>query len=232
MAKRRKGRTFRKKMGGNPENPKEKQEKPENPENPKNPKEEQERKNSPVDISGATYKKYKTKITKPLFGTETTYGETYSGPNISKLSKYYRENIIPPKPTSSIEPTDEPTDENISGNIVFKDDVSGGKLRRTRKRRMSKRRRNSRKSRKSKSRKMHRGGLGLGSVLDFFRKKKQENQGVVNMRGESNSGFGSQQRVSPQPIKEENQRVVNMTTESNSGFENQPVQKEKINRIE
>ena len=49
---------------------------------------------------------------------------------------------------------------------------------------------------------MHRGGLGLGSVLDFLRKKK------------------------------ENKGVVNMTTESNSGFENQPVEEGKINRIE
>jgi len=71
------------------------------------------------------------------------------------------------KPVSSIEPSE----ENISDDILYADDTRGGKLRRTRKRRMTKRRKNSRKSRKSKSRKMRGGGF-----LDWITGKEEDEQ--------------------------------------------------------
>jgi hypothetical protein len=84
--------------------------------------------------------------------------------------------------------------------LLTKDDLMGGKLRRTRKRRMSKRRKNSRKSRKSKSRKM-RGG-GFTDYLPSFLKSGQKEQEIFDMRNEHNSGFENQPPNRAQPIKQ------------------------------
>jgi hypothetical protein len=97
---------------------------------------------------------------------------------------------------------DKPTVEEVDNKILTKDDVMGGKLRRTRKRRMTKRRKNSRKSRKSKSRKM-RGGVFMGDYLPSFLKSGQQKE----------------------------QKIFDMRNQHNSPFENQPVE-EEINRIE
>jgi hypothetical protein len=136
----------------------------------------------PVDIS--KYVKM-GKISKSQLGTETTYGETHP----INISTYNR-------PLA-----DKPTLEQVDNKILTKDDIMGGKLRRTRKRRMTKRRKNSRKSRKSKSRKMS-GGFVIGDYLPSFLKPgQQKKQEIFNMRNENNSGFENQ------PVKEEINRI-------------------------
>jgi hypothetical protein len=123
---------------------------------------------SPIDISETTYK---SKISESPLGTETIYGETGRPINISRYT-----GVQDKKGLSTM--VDEVT--------LTKDDVMGGKLRRTRKRRMTKRRKNSRKSRKSKSRKMRRGGT---------------NPNFFDLSNEYNSTFENQPRNGAQPIK-------------------------------
>jgi hypothetical protein len=194
MAKGRKMRTLRKKMGGNPENLKEEEEE-------KNkilflPSEPEKNKISflPIDISKT---KYKSKISKsPPLGTETIYGEIgrpITGRPID-ISRYNKELPYKKKDLSTM----------VDKKILTEDDIiMGGKLRRTKKRRMTKRRKNSRKSRKSKSRKMRREGL----PPNYFT--------ANDLRNEYNSGFENQQSNGAQPIKQ-------FTKEEYEVFRNNP----------
>jgi hypothetical protein len=134
MTKRRKGRTFRKKMRGG--------------------QEENKVSFLPIDISKTG------KMSESPLGKETTFGETSPIVDISKIRGQ-----APPKPT--LEQVDEVT--------LTKDDIMGGKLRRTRKRRMSKRKRNIKKNRKSKSKKM-RGGAFTDYLPSWMTGKKEEQQ--------------------------------------------------------
>uniref|UniRef100_A0A6C0H948 Uncharacterized protein n=1 Tax=viral metagenome TaxID=1070528 RepID=A0A6C0H948_9ZZZZ len=137
---------------------------------------------SPIDIS--KYVKIGKMNESPL-GKETTFGETSSIIDISK----FRGQAVP-----------KPTLEEIDSVTLTKDDIMGGKLRRTRKRRMSKRKRNIRKNRKVKSRRI-RGGAMSDYLPNFITGKKSQQENYDIMR-ESNSGFENQQHNAAEPIRE------------------------------
>jgi hypothetical protein len=136
---------------------------------------------SPIDIS-----KYVNmgKISKSPLGKETTFGETSSIIDISK----FRGQAVP-----------KPTLEEIDSVTLTKDDIMGGKLRRTRKRRMTKRRKGVKKMIR-KSRKM-RGGAFSDYLPSFLTGKKLQQQNY-DMTNEYNSGFKTQQTIGAQPIEE------------------------------
>lgn len=96
---------------------------------------------SPIDISKLVYK---PKISESPLGKETIYGETYPIVNISTYTKPLQSK----KSLSTM----------VDDLTLSKDDIMGGKLRRTRKRRMTKRRKGVKKMTR-KSRKMRGGGL-------------------------------------------------------------------------
>jgi hypothetical protein len=148
---------------------------------------------SPIDIS-----KYVNmgKISKSPLGKETTFGETSSIIDISK----FRGQAVP-----------KPTLEEIDSVTLTKDDIMGGKLRRTRKRRMTKRRKGVKKMIR-KSRKM-RGGAFSDYLPSFLTgKKPQQNYDMTN---EYNSGFKTQQTIGAQPIEQ-------YTDEEYTEFRNNP----------
>jgi hypothetical protein len=245
MAKRRKARTFRKKMKGGLKT-----------------KQKLTYPVLPIDISETTYK---SKIGKSPLGEETTYGETFPGVDISKYNR-----PLPDKPTLK-EVDNTLTEEDLRGGLrLFSDKlkpqkifkisdeynenmnktlpnkiyteeeykkfrknpnnylstkpvdniVIGGKLRRTRKQRMTKRRKSVKKMIR-KSKKM-RGGVLADYLPNFLTGKKPQQQNY-NMMSELNSSFGNQpdeQEINR--IKEINDKTVydNMT-ELSSEYEQQ-----------
>lgn len=135
---------------------------------------------SPIDIS-----KYVNmgKISKSPLGKETTFGETSSIIDISK----FRGQAVP-----------KPTLEEIDSVTLTKDDIMGGKLRRTRKRRMTKRRKGVKKMIR-KSRRMRGGDINDYLPSFITGKKPQQNYDMTN---EYNSSFRTQQNNGTQPIEQ------------------------------